>query len=319
MQGDAELDFAYKYPFSGEAKSVIDRMQITKIEQRYLNASRGHIEAAAEEGIEYKGTSMREVKTGYLIIYAYSRMLLSAVKNAVLTGRYAAAEAGRSARALAEAEPGEMERLVGELGLNARIESQGNSDNGEEATLRFGVYDFLRYATKVKGLDLVNQRLSNGAVLMKKNMALRLLEKAMEGEIAGSLPISASQLPREVVEYSKTARFALRQTVSPARYAGRESWIDKLLQTPIPDIRHRSVNLILAPYLVNTKGMSVDQATKTIEEYIERCKQLDPGTRINERYIRYQCEYAKRRGLKPLSLDKARELLSGAMDVNALA
>ena len=105
---------------------------------------------------------------------------------------------------------------------------------------------------------------------------------------------------------------------APAKFSKTDNWVEKLLATPIADIRHRTVNLILAPYLVNTKGMSVDQATKIICEYIERCKLLDPATRVNERYVRYQCDYAKKRGLKVLSLDRAKELLGSALDINVL-
>jgi hypothetical protein len=69
------------------------------------------------------------------------------------------------------------------------------------------------------------------------------------------------------------------------------------------------VNLILAPYLVNTKGIDVEQAAKIIIEYIDRCRAIDPNTKINERYIEYQCDYAKKKGLRPLSLSRAKELL----------
>ena len=59
--------------------------------------------------------------------------------------------------------------------------------------------------------------------------------------------------------------------------------------------------------------MEVEQAVKIINEYIEKCKEIDPSTKINESYIRYQCSYAKRRGLKPLSLDRAKELLGNTI------
>ena len=95
---------------------------------------------------------------------------------------------------------------------------------------------------------------------------------------------------------------------------GAYAWIEKLLATPIVDVRHRSVNLILAPYFTNVKGLDEEEATKAVMEYIERCKAVNPNTRINEAYIRYQCKYAKNRGLKPLSLVKARELLADVIE-----
>lgn len=318
MQGNADIDFAYKYPFSDEAKSVIDKLQITKVEQKYLNASRSHIEAAIEDGINYKSTSMHDAKVDYLITYAYSKMLLSAVRNVQLINRYAIAEAKRSEQALAESEPGEITRLAKELGINVKTENAGKNSTTNGTELKIRLDDFLRYAPKIKGLELVNQRLKDGAVFLNRNKALRLLEEAMRGEMAKGLPMSVNLLPKEITEFSKTVRFSVKAYAEPVRYRRAYTWIDKLLETPIHDIRHRSVNLIFAPYLVNTKGMDVEQATKIINEYIEKCKQLDSSTRINERYIRYQCEYAKRRGLRPLSLARAKELLNGTIDINTL-
>ena len=317
MQGNADTDFAYKYPFSNEAKSAMEKLQMARVEQRYLKASESHIKAAMEEGIEYRSTSLRDVKQEYIIIYVYSRMLLSAAKNMQLISSYAAAEAARSARALSVAGPDEMGKLVEELGLNADITEAGkNSFDGTE--LKVPLEIFLRYAPRTKNLELVNQRLSKGKVSLSKDKAIRFIEETMKDEIAKGLPISAALMPKEIAEFSKTLKFAVRPSTAPLRYSSSDTWIDRLLQTPIPDIRHRSVNLILAPYLVNNKNMTVEDATKTISEYIERCKKLDPSTRINESYIRYQCTYAKKRGLRPLSLTRAKELFSGTIDIDAL-
>jgi DNA primase large subunit len=170
----------------------------------------------------------------------------------------------------------------------------------------------------VKGIELVNQKLSAGSVLLSKTDALKLFEEAMRSEITKGLPIDLKLLPKEIIDFSKTFKLTVKTYAGPVKFGRNDTWVEKLLATPIADIRHRTVNLILAPYLVNTKGMSVDQATKIILEYIERCKLLDPATKVNERYIRYQCDYAKKRGLKVLSLDRAKELLGGALDINVL-
>ena len=313
------MDFAYKYPFSTEAKSVIDGLQITKIEQKYLGASKGQITAAMEGKIEYKATSMEDMKTDYLITYAYSRMMISAMKDAQLINAYSTAEAKRSVQALSESRSEELEHVAKELGMPVGIEIAEKGDIASWAWLKMSFGDFLRHSSRVRGIELVNQRLSAGSVLLNKTDALKLFEEAMKSEISKGLPISASLLPKEIIEFSRTLKPTIRTYTPPSKSGRADTWVEKLLATPIPDIRHRTVNLILAPYLVNTKGMSVDQATKIIYDYIERCKALDPATRVNERYIRYQCEYAKKRGLKVLSLDRAKELLGGTIDITFLA
>lgn len=317
MRGNADIDFAYKYPFSSEAKSLIDGLQITRIDQKYLAASRSHIAAAMEGELAYRGTSMNDMKADYLITYAYSRMILSAMKDAQSIIRYSSAEAKRSAQALSESDMAEMARIAKELGIAIEGEGAEKGDTAVWSSLKIGFGGFLRYSPKIKGIELVNQKLSGGSVLLNKTDALKLFEEAMRAEMMKGLPITTSLLPKEIIEFSKTMKPA-KIYAAPAKFGRADTWVEKLLATPIADIRHRTVNLILAPYLVNTKGMSVDQATKVILEYIERCKALDPATRVNERYIRYQCEYAKKRGLKVLSLDRAKELLGGALDINVL-
>lgn len=316
MRDNAELDFAYKYPFSDEARSVIDGLKITRIEQKFLSASRSHITSAMDSGIAYTGTGMSDIKTDYLITYAYSRMILSAMKDARLTAMYSAAEAKRSAQALAESGGDDIVRIAKELGMVIAIEKD---DAADWAWLRMGFSDFLKHSAKVKGLELANQKLSAGAITLNKTDAMKLIEEAMRGEVSKGLPIAANLLPKEIIEFSKTLKPTIKIYAPPVKFGKADTWVEKLLATPIPDVRHRTVNLILAPYLVNTKGLSVDEATKIICEYIERCKLLDPATRVNERYIRYQCDYAKKRGLKTLSLDRAKELLGGAIDINVFA
>ena len=46
----------------------------------------------------------------------------------------------------------------------------------------------------------------------------------------------------------------------------------------------------------------------------EKCKIIDPNTKITDSYIRYQCGYAKKRGLKPLSFKRAKELLGDFLE-----
>ena len=96
--------------------------------------------------------------------------------------------------------------------------------------------------------------------------------------------------------------------------SGRHVRMDReALATPIPDVRHRSVNLV-APYLVNVRKMDENAAADRIVEYIERCKLLDPNTKVNETYVRYQCRYAKNKGMRPLSLVRAKELFRGIVE-----
>ena len=65
---------------------------------------------------------------------------------------------------------------------------------------------------------------------------------------------------------------------------------------------------MLAPYLVNVKKLEVEKAVEVIHAYIEKCKAMNAATDINDSYIRYQCNYAKNKGLKVMALRRAREI-----------
>ncbi len=48
-------------------------------------------------------------------------------------------------------------------------------------------------------------------------------------------------------------------------------WIEKLLNTPISDFRKNSVNLILAPYLVNIKKLSYQPSSDVLSNWLKKC------------------------------------------------
>ena len=81
------------------------------------------------------------------------------------------------------------------------------------------------------------------------------------------------------------------------------SWIEKLLTTPIPDGRKRTVWLILAPYLVNVKRLDDGQAELILREWLKRCNELYPVDRALLNKLKYFVRYARERRLKPLSLE----------------
>ena len=305
------LNFAYKYPFSNEAKAIVES-QPNKINPKYLILSSGHIDNIISNSLDYKEISLGSIKLDYIMTYLYSRMILSASKRLDLIKSYALAESRRSSKALAASDISEMLKLSSELDIRVteRFHSR-NEPNVEELAMSFT--DYVSNSPKKPEFELVNQKLSGGIVLLDKNKMSKILEQIIFKEILKGLPIKSADLPREVVDYTKTLKFKMPEIRTGARPEKKKGWIERLLQTPIADIRHRTVNLILAPYLVNTKGLEVEQAVKIINEYIEKCKEIDPSTKINESYIRYQCSYAKRRGLKPLSLDRAKELLGNTI------
>lgn len=299
MYTEEDLSFAYKYPFSKEAKSIISMQKATSTQviDRYTEMAKSRLEEAFSKGkLEYKNIGYG--KLDYIIGYGYSRMLVSALENRVGIVKYAAAEALRSKAAIESSDNTELLHLSSELGVEATTE--GSNFNIKLNTL-------LNYMAAVSEFSLSNFKLHGGYAILDRHEMADLLENAMHREILKGLPIKHSDLPQRVISISKSV--AQPVVTIKSRGWGTRAWIDKLLETPIPDVRHRVVNLVLAPYLINVKGMSEDDAFKVISAYIEKCRELDPNTRINDPYIRYQCAYAKKKGLRPLSLVRAKEML----------
>ena len=95
-----------------------------------------------------------------------------------------------------------------------------------------------------------------------------------------------------------------RKSVGTSRNNTTISWIEKLLQTPLDDYRKFAIWRILAPYLINIKGASVENAFSMIKDWLNKCnslRQLD----FNPNYIvKYNINSAKKAGYLPISLDK---------------
>jgi hypothetical protein len=51
-------------------------------------------------------------------------------------------------------------------------------------------------------------------------------------------------------------------------------WIERLLQTPLSDYRKLAIWRILAPYLLNVRRLSSDEAHGIIREWLDKCSQL---------------------------------------------
>ena len=307
MYTEEQLDFAYRYPFSEEAKEVVKSLNQKSIERQHVLSGKARVEQALQnDRLEYKETGYG--KTDLILSYVYARMLVSALRSSAVIIRYANAESRRAMEALELDSDGSIARLCRELGLRMGKE-------GDRYRIRFAQY--LEDMPDEDGFELPNQALSSGYVQLDRHRMIRVLGTAIRNSIAKGLPVKGESIPKAVSDYAKEIKIPIKQAPFQPKGRGSVSWIDKLLQTPIPDCRHRTVNIILAPYLVNGKGMPVEKATETISNYIVLCKTVNPDTNITDRYIKYQCEYSKKHGLRPLSLKRARVELS-AIDFNLL-
>jgi DNA primase large subunit len=79
--------------------------------------------------------------------------------------------------------------------------------------------------------------------------------------------------------------------------------IEKLLETPIDDYRKNTVNLILAPYLINVKRLSYDAALNIVNSWLGKCGKLRQLDQDFNYMVRYASKYSAKNGNRPLKLD----------------
>ncbi len=104
----------------------------------------------------------------------------------------------------------------------------------------------------------------------------------------------------EKLERSKYAKHARAQDTNSTTIW----WIEKLLQTPLDDYRKFTVWRILAPYLINIRKYSADEAFHLMRDWLDRCSSLR-RLEFNPNYmIKYNINTAKRGGYLPISLQK---------------
>lgn len=80
--------------------------------------------------------------------------------------------------------------------------------------------------------------------------------------------------------------------------------MEKLLQTPLDDYRKFVVWRILAPYPINIRKCSSDEASNVIRNWLDRCRNLRQLDFSPNYMIKHNCNSAKRCGYLPISLEK---------------
>src|ERR1044072_2747275 len=84
------------------------------------------------------------------------------------------------------------------------------------------------------------------------------------------------------------------------------TWIENLIQTPIPDFRKLVISLVLAPYLINVKNLSFEESYTIIKKWLDKCNELEPldNYRNFDYRIKYALKNAINKGIGPMNKEK---------------
>jgi len=78
-------------------------------------------------------------------------------------------------------------------------------------------------------------------------------------------------------------------------------WIEILLDTPIWDYRKEAIRRIIAPYLINIKKLTYDDAFNIIKNWLSTCDSVNPLDFNANVKIRYSLKAATRVGYPPMA------------------
>jgi len=85
-------------------------------------------------------------------------------------------------------------------------------------------------------------------------------------------------------------------------------WIEGLLKSSgISDCRQLTIDLVLAPYLVNIKKYDYDTAYNIIVQWLDRCGQKKPLGFTARRKVNYALNRSRREGMRPMKLNTMKE------------
>lgn len=117
--------------------------------------------------------------------------------------------------------------------------------------------------------------------------------------------------------YLRFLEVACRETATcpPRRARARQArparleWIERIIEYGVPDGRSRLILYVISRYLVNVKGLSIGDAEKVIDGFLNAsCENHGKCTKIYRSWVRNVLKRVKDGGWRPWSLDRlARE------------
>ncbi|MEW6749298.1 MAG: hypothetical protein AB1295_06345 [Candidatus Micrarchaeota archaeon] len=162
------LDFAIKYPFSESAKSALAGAELT---ERIVELAVERIQKALKGDKAARMLLHDPDKREELASFAAARMILGSLRNNFLTNSFAVNESKRVRDFLDREDDAALERIAGQFGIKA-------TGHGDGLTIDLPTY--LKYSTRNPHYRLINRRLIEGRVEIKREEKKRLMEEAVK-------------------------------------------------------------------------------------------------------------------------------------------
>ena len=231
--------------------------------------------------------------------YSYFVAVLASKNEPFLTQALARTEAARAHAFFVKEKPQkQMTALFNEAaGLELKIGAETARGGEVRTVITCPFENYLEVATTYEltrepRWQLVNLRLSGGMVHFSVNNVKDLFAALVQGlMVSGMRSLRSAPVPDFVRSLVDEFRPLIPRP--PPRERTQFDYIQRLLEHPITDGRHRIIWMILAPYFTTLKGLDEATATEAVLSYI--------GDARYKQFIRYNVRRAMRGGLFPLS------------------
>lgn len=259
----ADLLFCAHYPFTSEAKDYV-RSEGISVGAAAIALGEERVSAAMRSGeIPTRAAELTEALRDDIVSYAASRVILSQMKNRLVSSRMAVSEAKRASsylRSAADLSKGYVDRLANELSLHFKPNSSGG--------FSLPVWEYLLYTPRSVDYKLTNRELSGGHVVVSPHQRIRVLEEAVRKRIESAQLPTLPSYPEEVkTASSRIMKLLPKDEVAPASI-GFEDFPPCILKL-MEDLR-TSINVphngryALAIYLIKA-GMNDEQIAKVFQ------------------------------------------------------
>ncbi len=209
------LLFYAKYPFTQYAKEYINSKNIEikneiieKAEQRVINSIKNNIVPEFADFID-------DILDEEIIVYAVSRMIVSALENKYFAAKYSIAESKRARKYIDKENETNIKKISKDLGLN--FERQGS-------TYLIHFSEYLRCSPGSPEYFLINKELNKGHVKLTKHERNRLIEEAIRQRVEKTLP-RKQKIPEiykeKILESSeKTEKLLPKPAIKEIKFTG---------------------------------------------------------------------------------------------------
>jgi hypothetical protein len=83
----------------------------------------------------------------------------------------------------------------------------------------------------------------------------------------------------------------------------RYRWVEKVIESGLPDGRHRFILYVLSAYLMNVKQLSIEEAFQIAKRFVENsCRNFNNCSKVYDSFILGDLKRVKEKKLKPMSL-----------------